>query len=399
MRIKFDGKTVTRLKLPDSKNEEIYWDEELPGFGLRLRAIGDRVVRTWLLQYRSHGRTRRMKVGTFEKLTFSEARKAARENLAKVELGSDPRREKAVGRLQAARTLGAVVKSYLETKESEVRPSTFRGMRLYLNGPYFKPLHSTILSEITLADIAARLNVIKRISGSTALKARSSLSGLYVWAMGEGLVSANPVLATHKPAAAGSRDRALSLEELGAVWRACDDDDYGRIVRLLILLGSRRQEVGSMRWTEFDLAKCTWLLPKERSKNGHELLLTLPSAALKIIGSQQSDCDYLFGVNGFVCWSAGKSELDRRLTEQLKGAFRLHDLRRSFSTRMNDLGVQPHVIEAALNHYGGARSGSAGIYNKSTYSNDVRAALALWAEHVLAAAEERTSKIVILKAS
>jgi integrase len=295
--------------------------------------------------------------------------------------------------------LGAIVKSYLEAKESEVRPSTFRGMRLYLNGPYFKPLHSTTLSEIALADIAARLNVIKRISGSTALKARSALSGLYVWAMGEGLVSANPVVATHKPAAAGSRDRALALEELGAVWRACDDNDYGRIVRLLILLGSRRQEVGSMRWTEFDLAKGTWLLPKERSKNGHELLLTLPSAALKIIGSQQSDCDYLFGVNGFVCWSAGKSELDRRLTGQLKGPFRLHDLRRSFSTRMNDLGVQPHVIEAALNHYGGPRSGSAGVYNKSTYSNDVRAALALWAEHVLAAAEERTSKIVILKAS
>jgi integrase len=217
--------------------------------------------------------------------------------------------------------------------------------------------------------------------------------------MGEGLVSANPVLATHKPAAAGSRDRALALEELGAVWRACDDDHYGRIVRLLILLGARRQEVGSIRWTELDLVKGTWLLPKERSKNGHELLLTLPSAALKIIGSQQSDCDYLFGVNGFVRWSAGKSELDRRLSGQLKGPFRLHDLRRSFSTRMNDLGVQPHVIEAALNNYGGARSGSAGVYNKSTYSNDVRAALALWAEHVLAAAEERTSKIVILKAS
>ena len=399
MRTKFDAKTVHRLKLPDNKKEEIYWDEELPGFGLRLRAISDRVVRTWLLQYRSHGRTRRMKVGTFEKLTFSEARKAARENLAKVELGSDPQREKAERRLQTARTFGAVAESYLEAKKPEVRPSTFRGMQLYLNGPYFKPLHSATLAEITLADIAARLNVIKRISGSTALKARSALSGLYVWAMGEGLVSANPVLATHKPAAARTRDRALSLEELGAVWRACDDDDYGRIVRLLILLGARRQEVGSMRWTEFDLAKGTWLLPKERSKNGHELLLTLPSQALAIIGARQSDCDYLFGANGFVRWSAGKSELDRRLAGEVKPPFRLHDLRRSFSTRMNDLGVQPHIVEAALNHYDGARSGSAGVYNKSVYSNDIRAVLALWAEHVLAAAEQRTSKIAILKAS
>ncbi len=66
---------------------------------------------------------------------------------------------------------------------------------------------------------------------------------------------------------------------------------------------------------------------------------------------------------------------------------------------MNDLGVQPHVIEAVLNHYGGARAGSAGVYNQSSYLNETRAALALWAEHVLAAADGRTSKIVVLKAS
>ena len=179
MRIKFDAKTVARLKLPDGRTEEIYWDEELPGFGLRHRSIGDRVVRTWLVQYRAHGRTRRMKVGTFEKLSFTEARKAARETLAKVELGGDPQREKAAERLQAARTLGSAIESYLEAKKPEVRPSTYRGMRLYLTGPHFKPLQSTTLAEIAVADIAARLNVIKRrISGGTALQARSALSGL-----------------------------------------------------------------------------------------------------------------------------------------------------------------------------------------------------------------------------
>ncbi len=188
MRIKLDAKSVARLKLPDGKKEEIFWDEELPGFGLRHRLIGDRVVRTWLVQYRAYGRTRRMKVGTFDKVSFTDARKAAREVLAKVELGSDPQREKTAGRLQAARTLGAVIKNYLEAKQLEVRPSTYRGIRLYLTGHYFKPLHSTTLSEITLADVAARLNVIKRISGHTALQARTTLSGLYVWAMGEGLV-------------------------------------------------------------------------------------------------------------------------------------------------------------------------------------------------------------------
>jgi integrase len=61
----------------------------------------------------------------------------------------------------------------------------------------------------------------------------------------------------------------------------------------------------------------------------------------------------------------------------------LHDLRRTAATGMAQLGVQPHVIEAALNHASGeSKKGVAGIYNRSRYADEVRKALQAWADHV-----------------
>jgi integrase len=60
----------------------------------------------------------------------------------------------------------------------------------------------------------------------------------------------------------------------------------------------------------------------------------------------------------------------------------LHDLRRTMATRMADLGVQPHVIEAVLNHVSGHKAGVAGVYNRSTYADEKRAALDLWGSYV-----------------
>src|SRR5262249_55563551 len=115
--MKLDAKTVAKLALPDGKRDAIYFDDDLAGFGLRLRASGARVRRTWVAQYRAHGRTRRMRIGAAEKLKVDDARKAARKILAKVELGQDPHGDKVKARLTSARTLRSVANDYLEAKE------------------------------------------------------------------------------------------------------------------------------------------------------------------------------------------------------------------------------------------------------------------------------------------
>src|SRR3954447_3202936 len=110
-------------------------------------------------------------------------------------------------------------------------------------------------------------------------------------------VETNPWQATNRAVPERSRERVLSDAELAAIWQACGDDDYGRIVQLLILTGQRREEVGGMRWEEVDLVAPRWCIPSERTKNyrPHEIPLTAP--ALKIVRGLQRrpDRPFLFG--------------------------------------------------------------------------------------------------------
>jgi integrase len=401
MKLKLDTKTIAALSLDKSKTEDFAWDAELEGFGLRLRRNADGLRRTYVAQYRAAGRTRRVKLGTVEKLSPMQARDAARRLLARVELGQDPQGDRQAKRVQAARTFRSVVEAYLAAKQSELRPVSHRINKLYLlDGDYFRPLHATGINEITHPDIAARLSAITRNhSAHTAAACRRAISALCKWAMEEGWATSNPVIGTRRPVEAKPRDRVLSAAELAAIWRACNDDDHGRIIRLLILLGSRRQEIGGMRFSELDDAG-TWTLPAERSKNGRAHTIALPPAALAIIKSvPRRSRDHLFGDradDGFTGWSHSKVALDRRLGDSVK-PWRIHDLRRSVATGMADLGIEPHHVEATLNHFSGHRRGGAFVYNKAKYEGQIRAALARWSEHVLALIEGRKSKVVALQ--
>jgi integrase len=363
------------------------------------------------VQFRVAGRTQRRTLGATDVLTLAEARRGARKLLAGVALGGDPQGEKAAKRTAAARTFAKIVEVYLADKKAAVRPGTHRLAELYLRrGPYFRPLHGMGIGEISRADVASRLSAIARERSShTAAAARRAISALYVWCMEEGLADGNPTIGTRRPAEAPSRDRVLSDAELVAIWSACGDDDYGRIVRLLILTGARRKEIGGMRWCEFDdLATGIWTLPAERSKNGRANTLTLPAPALAIVRAasdlrfqtlvrQHDGRDYLFGArggrDGYAAWGHAKKQLDRRLGDVVK-PWRLHDLRRTVSTRLADIGVEPHLIDVITNHVG-HRRGSHGIYNKSIYAPQVKAALARWAAHLLALVEGRGGDNVV----
>jgi integrase len=372
------------------------------GCGLRRRGDGG-LLRTWTAQYRVGPRTRRVTLGTPEKLTPVQAREAARKVLARVALGDDPQAEKAAKRQQVARTFRSVVANYLEAKQPELRPVSLRITKLYLTGPYFRSLHTLAVSAITRSDVATCVRAISRKhSTTTAAAARRALSAFFAWIIAEGVMGdrPNPVDGSYRPADPTPRDHVLADAELVAIWNACGDDDYGRIMRLLILLGSRRQEIGGCAWSELDLDAGTWTLPAERSKNHRPHTISLLAPARAIISSvpQQAGRDHLFGDRagvGFTSWSYGKVELDRRLAGAVK-PWRVHDLRRAVATGMADIGIEPHHIEAALNHFSGHRRGVAGVYNRSSYDRAVATALVRWSEHVLALVEGRKSKVVSL---
>jgi integrase len=402
VRLPLNARIVADLALPAGKGEEFFWDTGLAGFGVRLRRSPGGVRRTYVAQCHVDGRTRRETVGPADRLTYSQAREAARLLLARVTLGHDPQQEREERRARAALTFRRAAEAYLDARRGELRPASTKAAALYLVGDAFKPLHARPLGEVTRADVAARVAVVARERGTaTAAAARRALSAMYAWAVASGWAEGNPVIGTLAPAQGPAGEHVCSDAELVAIWRAVDgESDFGRCVRLLILLGSRRSEVGGMRWSEIDLAAGTWTLPAARSKNKRSLTLALPPAALDVIRSvPRHGLDHLFGPAGFTNWERSKAALDCALGTAVR-PFRLHDIRRSVATRVADLGVEPHVIEAILNHHGGHRRGVAGIYNRSVYERQAKAALARWSEHVLALVEERApdDRVVPLRA-
>jgi integrase len=383
--MKLTQKAVAALTLPAGKTDVIHFDDEISGFGFRLRlGAGGKVLRSWVCQYRHGGATRRLLLGAATVLGAEQARTMAKKALGRVANGEDPQAHKLDRRGKDRHTLKATVADYLAIKQREVRPRTYTELVRYLSGAYFKPLHSLALDQITRKDVASRLNRISLDSSSiVAGRARATLSAFYVWAMQAGIVEANPVIGTAKPKESPSRDRVLSDAELAAIWKACGDDDYGRCIKLLICTGCRRQEIGGIAWSECNFEQATWTLPASRSKNGRAHTLPLLPTMLAIIKAvpKLAGRDALFGAraNGFTGWSHGKPELDQRSGVK---DWTTHDLRRSVATKMADIGVLPHVIEQILNHQSGHRAGPAGIYNRSSYEREVRSALALWHDHV-----------------
>jgi integrase len=395
------AKTVATLSLPDGKTDVIYFDD-MKGFGYRLRrGAGDKVLRSWVVQYRRAGGTRRVLLGSAEVLSAAQAREQARKTLGDVARGLDPQADKAERRAKDRMSLKSVVSDYLALKRLEVRPKTFEQIERYLaHGPHFRPLHNIPIDQVTQRDVASCLGAIMRERRNVAARAaRSTLSAFFRWCLQQGFVTANPVINTGKPREPGPCARVLSDPDLVAIWQACGDDHFGKIVKLLVLLAPRRSEVGGMCWSELD-DDGNWTIPVVRSKNGRAHTLPLPQAALDIINSvpQIMDRDQLFGERaqrGFTRWYEYKLLLDQRSSVS---NWTLHDLRRSAATKMADIGVQPHVIEQILNHQSGHKSGVAGIYNRSSYTNDVRNALGRWADHVNALVTGGECTVIPLRA-
>jgi len=230
---------------------------------------------------------------------------------------------------------------------------------------------------------------------------RASLSAFFGWVIREGirLPEGNVASYTNKREEK-SRDRVLSDGEIKTIWKACHDDDYAAILRLLILTGQRASEIAELRWDEVHDEQI--VLPAERTKNGRSHIIPLSEPAAAIIAKfPRGDRRYVFGRDdtGFQGWAKAKARIDVLIAGDRKplAHWTPHDLRRTVATRMAELGVQPHIIEAVLNHVSGHKAGVAGIYNRASYDKEKRAALSLWAEHVLVIVEGRAATVVPMK--
>lgn len=397
--MKLTQTSVGKITLPKDESDKIFFDDEISGFGLRVRAGGSR---KWVVHYRQGGIQRRHTLGPASVLTVDQARHKARKVLVDVGEGKDPAAAKAEKRASSALIFKSVMEDYLSARQRDMKPRSHAETARHLREQW-KPLHGLAVGGVSRSVVAARLRIITEQSGPIAAnRARASLSAFYAWAIGEGLCEANPVIGTNKQAET-NRERVLTDAELAKVWLATSDNSYGRIVRLLILTGQRREEVGGLRWKEIDTAKALIALPPDRTKNGRSHDVPLSQTALDALKAQPriAGRDLVFGEGegGYSGWSKSKKALDEKLGKGVSG-WTLHDLRRTAATRMADIGIQPHVIEAVLNHVSGHKAGVAGIYNRASYATEKRAALDQWASHVATVvAQAQGANVTRLKAS
>jgi integrase len=397
-----NAKNVATLSLPAGKTDHVEFDDKLAGFGVRIREGGSK---TWIVQYRTACGQRRKTIGKVSLIDADKARELAERDLASVTLGADPQAEKAEQRAREAQTFGSFVASFLAVQKRRQRPRSYVQVEAHLL-KHWAPFHERSIHAIKKADVAAQLNKIEDERGPIARnRARTNLSAFYSWAIAEGVADANPVIGTRQ-ADETPRERILTDDELRHVWQACDfPSDYSAIVRLLVLTGARRDEVGGMVKGELDLAARKWTLPAKRSKNKREHVVHLSDAALDILGPalarEGRDGRHVVfgeGAGGFNGWSRAKLLIDERIAKargEALAEWTVHDLRRSAASGMAKLGVAPHVVDATLNHVSGTIRGVARVYNRNPYLPERRQALDLWAAHVAAIVEGRTASNVV----
>jgi integrase len=243
----------------------------------------------------------------------------------------------------------------------------------------------------------------KRNKGQSEARARSvhsALSVMLAWCKVKRRVKVNPIAALSSPAAPKARERVLSGQEIVKFWAACTatGSPFGSLLKLLLLLGARLNEVAGMRRSEIS-DDGTWTIPGTRTKNHRTHILPLAPLARDVLGEVQPihGVDLIFTTTGKTPVS-GWSKTKRRLDGVMKiPPWRLHDLRRTAATGMAEIGIPPHILEAVLNHVSGAKAGVAGVYNRSLYTSEKKAALERWAVHIAGLVAGKTANVTPLR--
>jgi integrase len=352
-------------------------DKVQPGLRLRVSPAG---AKTWVLTARdADGRMRRFTLGHHPGMGAADARNEARRLRADVRRGADPvketreRRALAKAATDGVATFGALLDLYETKQGSKLKswPEYRRRME-----DVFKPLLNRPLTSLEPRDFQLRADSWP--SPQSASSAVRYVRPLLKWgaAAGRGYVPRS-LAEIVPPASVQRRDRVLSRLELARLLPLLKPDHgvYPAALRFLLLTAARRSEVAQARWRDVDMATGVWTIPVTKNRKPHAVPLSRQALALleALRPADASGDALIFSATGRPLdgWDrATKAIQGRSATE----GWTRHDLRRTAATMMGEAGVEPHVIEAALNHTS-IHSQLAATYNRARYREPVARAL------------------------
>lgn len=385
------------------KNDVKVKHPRMPKLAIRFRNQNPRGTYTYYFSLA--GRDETIKIGRVGQvsLAFAESEAIRYEEMVSRQESPNVEKRRKVDDLNSP--FKDLIEPFLESQKTDRKRSAryLKAQRVQLEGD-FAGLHTIPLKMIDMPMVIRELDAIKRRGKTTMMRSRSTLSKFFNWAISRCLCQINPVTGTEK-FKTNVRDVVLSPRELALIWLEAGDDEYGRIVKLLMLTAARRSQIGALRpeevntagpWIELKgeatdaeikrLAKVGKVAIESRSKNRQTFLIPLSRQAQAILERCPiyPDSPFLFGGRkvGFDNWDKEKKKLDKRLGDRVQH-WGYHDFRRSFDTLGQDvLKIQPHITDACLNHKGAAKAGVRKHYNFAQYLDEKTAAMQAWGDYI-----------------
>ncbi|MBX9605271.1 MAG: integrase arm-type DNA-binding domain-containing protein [Gammaproteobacteria bacterium] len=360
------------------------------GHGLVIEVLptGSKV---WRLRYRLSGRQEKVTIGPYPEFTLAEARDKAADMRRLVARGESPaatkRREKAAARNPDI--VAEFAKVWMSEVVAKDRKDTTQIQR-YIDKDIIPAIGNRRLSEVKPADVLAICDRIKKHRGAdqTALQVRGVIKRMYAYAVARQLVQFNPAAAIEARyiATPNARERVLSAAEVGRLFRAIDQSNMRRslklALRLLMLTMVRKSDLILARWEQIDFDAAEWHIPTTKTGVPHIVYLSVQAIAL-FEEARRLACgsEWVLPSRSTLAKPIDRATLNvaiKAMDHDLD-SFVLHDFRRTASTHLHESGFAPDVIEAALAHtIGGVR----GVYNRAQYATQRRDMLQEWANIV-----------------
>jgi integrase len=336
--------TVRNLSVPEGR--KTFFDDALTGFGVRVTPRS----KTWVLVVHRHNRNEWETLGKYPVVSLAAARKAAADRLASIQLGQDS----AAPELSLAEAFALFKQTHTANQRASTRAEVERLIEKHL----VPKLGHRPLGSITTQDLTQLIDRLLPTPG-TCWHTFAAARLLFGWAAKRRLIPRSPLENVPQPAKSAPRERVLTPDELIRVWRACDAlrGNFGPLVQFLTLSGQRRSQIARLQTEWIDYKSRTITFPSHEMKGGRAhtipygeltaaLLETLPQSGL-VFPARGADTPF----NGF---SKAKLALDHRLGDTV-APFVLHDLRRSFASAWQALGVVNGGAKAG--HWGGVKVG------------------------------------------